>query len=111
MANADVLVVIDADFKVSPFLPSKIFDYLLFDKPMLGLTPPGSATAGFLERLGYPCAGPNDVEQIKNVLTTMVDSWKSGSLQPTTAHIEARKAHDVSTAGMRYVELVEGLVQ
>src|SRR5215831_4022941 len=35
MANADVLVVIDADFDVSPFLPSKIFDYLLFDKPIL----------------------------------------------------------------------------
>ena len=33
MADADVLVVIDADFESSPFLPSKLFDYLLFDKP------------------------------------------------------------------------------
>ena len=41
MADANVLVVIDADFEVSPFLPSKIFDYLLFDRPILGLTPPG----------------------------------------------------------------------
>ncbi len=111
MADADVLVVIDADFEDSPFLPSKIFDYLLFDKPMLGLTPPGSATARFLRGLGYPCAGPNNVEEIKSVLMTMVETWRAGRLKPTAAHIEARGAYDVHTAGLRYVELVERLSQ
>jgi hypothetical protein len=45
LANADVLVVMDAAFEQSPFLPNKIFDCLLFDKPMLALSPVDSATA------------------------------------------------------------------
>jgi len=109
LAEADVLMVVDADFDVSPFLPSKIFDYMLFDKPMLALTPPGSATGRFLQRLGYPCVGPNDVEGIKQVLMAMIEAWKAGGLKPTAAHIEARKTYDVQAAGMRYVELVEEL--
>jgi hypothetical protein len=111
LSNADVLVVIDADFEASPFLPSKIFDYLLFDKPMLALTPAGSATARFMRQLGYPSAAPNDIEAIKKILTTMIDTWKAGMLQPTAAHIEARGAYDVRVAGGRYVEVVESLSQ
>jgi hypothetical protein len=119
LANADVLVVIDADFEESPFLPGKIFDYstirlfdyLLFDKPMLALTPAGSATARFMRQLGYPSAAPNDIEAIKKILTTMVDTWKAGRLQPTAAHIEARGAYDVRVAGRRYIEVLESLSQ
>ncbi len=109
IADADVPVVIDADFTVSPFLPSKIFDYLLFDKPMLGVTPPGSATSRFLQQLGYPCVAPNDAEGIKAVLTVLLDTWRASGLKPTAAHVEARNAFDVRNAGMRYVELVESL--
>ena len=111
MADANVLVVIDADFEVSPFLPSKIFDYLLFDRPILGLTPPGSATARFLRQLGYPCAAPNNVKEIKNILLMTIDAWKAGRLKPTAEHIEARNTYDVHAAGTRYIELVEGLEQ
>ncbi len=109
MAEADVLVVIDADFKVSPFLPSKVVDYLLFDKPMLGLTPRGSTTARFLERLGYPSASPNDDEAIKRVLASLLQEWRAGELKPTSAHIAARAAHDLRIAGASYAQLVEGL--
>jgi hypothetical protein len=109
MAGADVLVVIDADFAASPFLPSKIFDYLLFDKPMLGLTPANSATARFLKQLGYPVVGPNDVGGIRETLEKLIQMWRGGQLQPTAAHHEARRACDVRAAGLRYAELAEAL--
>jgi hypothetical protein len=109
MANADVLVVIDADFDNSPFLPSKIFDYLLFDKPMLGLTPPGSATSRFLERLGYPSVGPNDVLAIKNMLLGLQEAWRRGELVATKAHRTMRGECDLRTAGRTYVQLVKSL--
>jgi hypothetical protein len=109
MANADVLVVIDADFDISPFLPSKISDYLLFDKPILGLTPAGSATSRLLERLGYPSAGPNDVPAIKNSLLALQRAWRGGKLVATEAHKNLRAAYDLRTAGLAYVELVESL--
>jgi hypothetical protein len=109
MAGADVLVAIDADYEVSPLLPSKLFDYLLFDKPMLGLTVPGGETTRFLKRLGYPAVGPNDVEGIKNVLMEIQRAWRAGKLTPTDAHTQARRTYDLQAGGLRWVQLIESL--
>jgi hypothetical protein len=109
MAGADVLVVIDADFECSPFLPSKLFDYLIFDKPIIGLTPQGSTTAGFLDRIGYPSVRPNDEEAIKSLFRSLLQQWRSGQLKPTPAHLAARRAHDLHVAGAQYLKLLEEL--
>ncbi|HXJ83790.1 MAG TPA: hypothetical protein VMS64_34530, partial [Candidatus Methylomirabilis sp.] len=51
MDEADGLLVIDAPFEASPFLPSKLVDYLGARKPIVGLTPSG-ASARLIEQLG-----------------------------------------------------------
>jgi glycosyltransferase involved in cell wall biosynthesis len=104
MNAADALLVIDADFETSPFLPSKIFDYLMFDKPIVAVTPSGSATDTFLKNLGYETASPTDVEGIKRLISRLMDSWRSGTLLPTAAHIEARRTYDLHAVAERYVE-------
>ena len=53
MKLADCLLVIDADIKDSPFLPSKAVDYAGSGTPIIGITPAGSPTADFLRQLGY----------------------------------------------------------
>lgn len=53
MKEADCLVVIDADFKNSPFFPSKAVDYAGSGTPIIGITPKESPTADFLQKLGY----------------------------------------------------------
>src|SRR3546814_8955981 len=47
-AGADVLLLIDAPSGNNVFLPSKLVDYLMMGKPVLGLTPPVGATATVL---------------------------------------------------------------
>jgi hypothetical protein len=79
--NAHALLVIDAPTEgPSPFLPSKLIDYLPLRKPILGVTPPAGATADLLKRLGCPTAPPDDVEAIEAVVTDLVQRWREGTL-------------------------------
>lgn len=109
MNDADVLVVIDADFETSPFLPSKAVDYLMFDRPMIGITPRGSTTDRFMHGLGYHCARPNDADAIEHLLQKTTEDWRAGRLMPTSEHIAARQAHDIKAVGERYVELIQSV--
>ena len=64
-ADADALLVIDAPTHgPSPFLPSKLVDYLPLRKPMVGITPVEGASAALLTRLGCAIAPPDDVDAI-----------------------------------------------
>ncbi len=44
LTDADILMVIDAPLKDSPFFPSKLADYIGAGKPIVALTPPSSTT-------------------------------------------------------------------
>lgn len=52
MVRSDCLLVIDTDIPGSPFLPSKLIDYIGSGKTILGITPPGSPTQHVLQELG-----------------------------------------------------------
>lgn len=53
MKMSDCLVVVDADFPNSPFLPSKVIDYVGSRNLILGITPDDSPTAEVLDKLGF----------------------------------------------------------
>lgn len=59
MSQADGLLVIDAPMEQSIFLPSKLIDYIGAGRPILGLTPPGTA-AKLIHELGGWIADPTD---------------------------------------------------
>jgi glycosyltransferase involved in cell wall biosynthesis len=81
-AGADVLLVIDAPSSgPSPFLPSKLVDYLPFHKPILGVTPEPGAAAHLLRRLGCPVAQPDDVGSIEEALADLVRRWREGTIE------------------------------
>jgi glycosyltransferase involved in cell wall biosynthesis len=80
-AEADVLLVIDAPTDgPSPFLPSKLIDYLPLRKPILGVTPSKGASAALLKRLGGFVAPPGDEEAIQNVLRDIARRHRDGVL-------------------------------
>lgn len=59
MAEADVLLVVDAAGASSPFLPSKLADYVGVARPVVALSPPGPA-ARVVAALGGWVADPSD---------------------------------------------------
>jgi hypothetical protein len=52
MVQSDCLLVIDSDIPGSPFLPSKLIDYIGSGKTIVGITPPDSPTHRVLQELG-----------------------------------------------------------
>ena len=80
-ADADVLMVIDAATDgPSPFLPSKLVDYLPLRKPIFGITPADGASASLLKRLGCPVAPPDDEAAIREAIAGLVREWRDGTL-------------------------------
>jgi hypothetical protein len=57
MADAHLLVVVDAPAGASPFLPSKLVDYVGSGRPIVALSPPGPS-AELVRRLGGWVADP-----------------------------------------------------
>ena len=70
MTSAAGLMVIDAPVPKnteSVFLPSKLIEYVGADRPIIGLTPPGTA-AYLIDRLGGWVADPGTADQVAKVL-------------------------------------------
>ncbi len=63
MADADLLLVMDAPADISIFLPSKLIDYLGSGTRIMGIVPPGTS-ATLLERLGGRSADPRRPDQV-----------------------------------------------
>lgn len=61
MQNSNLLLILDAPMEKSPFLPSKLIDYIGSNVPILALTPPGPS-ADVVKELGGWVASPTDIE-------------------------------------------------
>ncbi len=110
--QADVLLVIDAP-SVTPsvFLPSKLVDYLAFEKPILGITPLIGSSADLIRKLDCPVVDPNDIEGISVNLARMIDNKKSGTdLLPPTFKQEA-KQYNISHTAKQMDELLRTLIK
>lgn len=101
-AAADVLLVIDAPSRgPSPFLPSKLIDYLPLRKPILGVTPETGATAHLLRRLGCIVAPPDDTAAIERALADLMGSWRSGTLGVSPAFDSVAAEFEISRTTAR----------
>lgn len=77
MRSADGLLVVDAPADSSPFLPSKLVDYVGAGRPIAALTPPGAA-ADLVTRLGGPVADPSDIDACAAALARLVEHAGDG---------------------------------
>jgi len=72
MVDSDLLVVIDANFEHSPFLTSKVIDYLGSGNPIIGITPNNSPTDNLLTQVGYKSFTYTEINQLANYLQTAI---------------------------------------
>jgi glycosyltransferase involved in cell wall biosynthesis len=81
MREADGLLVVDAPAESSPFLPSKLVDYVGAGRPIAALTPPGAA-ADLVARLGGPVADPSDADAGAAALRRLVEHAGAAGAEP-----------------------------
>src|SRR5262249_14985571 len=114
-ADADALLVIDAplpstlgngQIAASPFLPSKLVDYLPLRKLILGLTPPNGASAALLRRLGCPIVAPDDVAGIKGALEDLLRRWKDHAIEPAPVFAQVAAEYDIRCTTARLHEVL-----
>ena len=95
-AGADVLLAIDAPTDgPSVFLPSKLIDYLVLEKPIFGITPLDGTSADLLRRADCPVAAPTDSDAITGVVTRLLESWKLGRLGVSPAFAKAARDYEI----------------
>ena len=102
-ASADILLAIDAPTEAnSMFLPSKLVDYLMFRKPILGLTPPRGASANLLLGADCPVVPPDDVPMIQNAVSALLERWKSKKLGVTHQFERTCESHDINLVAQSF---------
>lgn len=89
--NAQVLLLLEANAEVSPFMPGKLADYLIAKKPILALTPKSSETTRILGE-DYPLLTENgDIERIYEKLLLLYEYYKNDTLQNLIPSLKSYK--------------------
>lgn len=110
MRDSDVLLLIDAPSEINAFLPSKLVDYLMTDRPVLALTPPAGPSADLMRRFEYPMAAPDDVAAIEHTIVDLLQRHEGGRL-PAAAPRDAYQDLTVAAIAREFDALLESIVR
>jgi glycosyltransferase involved in cell wall biosynthesis len=82
MRDADVLVLIQnvADYSAET-IPSKVYEYLVAGRPILGLVHRNEELAGMLAGLGHTVAEAADAGSVHGVVSEIHRRWEAGTLE------------------------------
>lgn len=89
--KADILLLIEAVSEVSPFMPGKLADYLMAEKPILALTPKTSESSRILGKYYTLLCENGNIEDIYNKLQTTYHSYQKNSLNELLPYKKAKK--------------------
>lgn len=114
MTSAAGLMVIDAPVPKnteSVFLPSKLIEYVGADRPIIGLTPPGTA-AYLIDRLGGWVADPGAANQVADVLREfLVFVWeRRDQLCKGWGRSEVRSEFEANNVASKFQEVLAELM-
>lgn len=114
MSSASGLMVIDAPVpqnRESVFLPSKLIEYVGADRPIIGLTPPGTA-ATLITRLGGWVADPGSAERVAAVVRQFLSFlWeKRHDLETGWGPSEVREEFEAEAVARKFQEVLMELV-
>lgn len=111
LANtADVLLLIDAPSEQSVFLPSKLVDYMMLEKPILGITPPDGESADLVRNLGYPVHDTDDAQGIADTISMLLAQWTQGNLTVSDDYRTVAQAYDAPNVAKQWDTTLKNLL-
>ena len=114
MTSAAGLIVIDfpvPENTQSVFLPSKLIEYVGADRPIIGLTPRGTA-AHLIKRLGGFVADPGSANEVADVLREFLSFvWDTRhDLETGWGRSEVRQEFEAETVASKFHRVLMELV-
>jgi hypothetical protein len=106
MRASDGLLVIDAPADQSVFLPSKLIDYIGSERPIFGISPPGTATK-LIAELGGWIANPADAAAVRDQLAAFIEflrKVREGSATWGVAGV--RKRFEISSVSTMFADII-----
>jgi len=104
---ADALLVIDAPGKLdNVFLPSKLIEYLAFNKPIFGITPNNSASAKLLQSIDSFIAPPDDNKAIADCILNMLNLWQRGELKMPSTYNEIISSYNIHNTTKLLLDII-----
>jgi glycosyltransferase involved in cell wall biosynthesis len=104
--DADVLLVIDAPAKENIFFPSKLIEYFVYKKPLLGISPKISETHNLLVESGHTAIENGSIRKIVDYLSSLLinegDSIKFNS--------DYYMKFSPDLVAKQYIELIESKI-
>ncbi len=79
VASSDLLLVLDSPHSGGIYLPTKLIEYLPFEKPVLGLAEKDSAVHQVLKHCDLTFADQNDPAAIAEVFEQLLKQWQAGT--------------------------------
>lgn len=82
MKSMDVLVVLHGGggSVCYEYIPSKLYEYLLTKRPVLGLVETGTELEGFLVENNHTSVDKDDISEVKKAIESYVDKWGTEGL-------------------------------
>ena len=110
MKKMDVLILVHGNdiFRCNEYIPSKLYDYMLVQRPILGLTHSGSELQQMLEQTGLVAAGSQNPDEIKTKINTLIEHWKNTGLpdlehaSPLTVEGAVRQLMEIRNSLMKH---------
>jgi glycosyltransferase involved in cell wall biosynthesis len=108
--GADVLLLIDASIDNSPFLPTKLAEYIFMDRPILGITPdPGTSADVTRETETGVVYPPSDPAGIAASIEQFYEQFQEGSLGVTPVE-STREQYTSKAAVGTLADIIDDLV-
>ncbi len=108
--SSDILLLIDAPSDdPSPFLPSKLADYLGSGRPIFALTPKRGETASLVKQINGWIVEPDNVQEIKTALLEILKKWEKGTLMEHRYSPDALKQYSAGEATSKLIGVFEEL--
>ena len=108
MCKSDVLLLIHgADEAVGEYIPSKLYEYLLVKRPVIGLVSAGSELEAFLRSTGHRTADQADLAAVKRVIANSIEKWFTSGLK----NPESETVYTVDKTVRELINIVDGFCQ
>jgi len=87
MKLSDVLIILHGSGVIcEEYIPSKVYEYLLSERPILALTGDSSELAKIIIECDHHVVSPDDTSAIQNAINQYIEKWRNNSLQNNHHH-------------------------